>query len=165
MTSDLDASISRARQLARVGGKGEALSLATALVDRHPHDMGVWLLRAYLYARDGNYVQAVADLTCAIVIKPTEPSLFYDRGRHRLALGEYQSAINDFTKALKICGLSNDEYYSESLHFMRAEALLRLGKKKEALADLAYVREDLRTWTYKLRSKAELLAECYGRRK
>ena len=35
-----------------------------------------------------------------------------------------------------------------------------LGKKGDALKDLEHVRADFSAWTYKLRTKAELLAEC-----
>jgi hypothetical protein len=62
---------------------------------------------------------------------------------------------------LEVCERYKNDAYREELHFWRAEALLRLGKKQEALTDLAHVYDnDFASWTYKLRTKADLLADC-----
>jgi len=160
MSLHLDHLISKAEHLARSGDNDEAMSLATDLTEQHPSEIKVWMLRAHLWTLKRDYTQAIADLTRAININGMEPSLFYDRGRHALALGDVLSAISDFSEGLRLCDGYNDDYYRGPLHFFRAEALLRLGRKHEALADLHHVREDFTTWTDKLRTKAELLAEC-----
>jgi len=154
--------ISRAEELAKAGQYDEAMSLATDLVDRYPGEMEVWSLRAYLHGRSRNYKDAIADVTRAIEINPVEPVLFFDRGSDALAMGDDEAAVSDFTRGLELCDHYNNDYYRESLHFLRAEALVRLGKKEEALADLMYVREDLKSWTYKLRTKADLVADCHA---
>jgi len=68
--------------------------------------------------------------------------------------------VDDFTMGLVLCDHYNNDYYREPLHFLRADGLLKLGKKRVALRDLEHVRADFSSWTYKLRTKAELLAEC-----
>ena len=159
-SSDLDRLVSRAKDLATGGDAGAALLLATELVGKYPTEAKVWSLRAHLHSLNRNYAQSVADLTCAIEVDPLQPAFFFQRGWSRLRLGDDQSAINDFSEGLNLCDYHENDYYRESLHFMRAEAYLRLGKKSEGLADLAHVREDFTVWTYKLRSKTALLAEC-----
>jgi len=70
-------------------------------------------------------------------------------------------AIDDFTKGLELCDFHNNNYYRETLLFMRAEALARLGRTSEALADLAHVRDDFKIYTTRLRSKADIVADCH----
>jgi tetratricopeptide (TPR) repeat protein len=160
MASHLDDLISKAEELAKHRDGEGAMSLANELVEQYPNDMKVWSLRAYLHERNNDYAEAIADLTRAIEINAAEPHFFYSRGRYNFALGSDQPAIDDFSKGLDLCDHYKSDYYREELHFWRAEALLRLGKKHEALSDLAHVSDDFRSWTYKLRTKAELLGEC-----
>ena len=136
------------------------MSLADTLVARYPNEMEAWSLRGHLHARNHNYLEAIANVTRAIDVNLLEPSLFFDRGRYELALGKQESAAKDFSKGLELCDQHNDSYYRESLHFFRAEALIRLGRKREAVEDLAHVRADFKMWIDRLRSKADLLADC-----
>jgi len=48
---------------------------------------------------------------------------------------------------------------------MRADVLVTLGRKAEALADLEHVGDDHVEWTTKLRTKAAILADCGVERK
>jgi len=159
MTSNLDDFIAKAKQMAENDHTG-ALSLANELAEKNPNEMKVWILRGYLHELSDDYDEAVVDLTRAIEINPMEPRLFYSRGRYRFALSDDRLAIDDFTKGLELCDRYKKDDYREELFFWRAEALLRLGKKREALSDLAHVPGDYTSWTYKLRTKADLLADC-----
>ena len=160
MDTDLDGLISKAKSLKRSGDAEGAISLANELVQKYPDEMDSWSLRAYLHASGSNYELATADLTHAIAINSMEPVLFWDRGRYESKQGNYQSAVSDFSRGLELCDHYKDDFYREALHFFRAEALINIGKKSEALADLDHVRAGLKTWTYKLRTKAELVEEC-----
>jgi tetratricopeptide (TPR) repeat protein len=160
MTTNLDDRISKAMELAR-NEDAAAMPMANELVEQYPKETKVWAFRGYLYARNRNHAEAVADLTRAIEIDPMNPFYFFSRGRYQFALGDDRSAIDDFAAGLALCDQYNIDDYREELHFWRAEALLRLGKKREALSDLDHVHEDtFRSWTYKLRTKADLLADC-----
>lgn len=159
MNADLEGLIAQAKNLARQGNREEAFALAQDLTSRFPREMEVWLLSGYLYARTGRYEKAIPFVTKAIEINDKEPSLFYDRGRYHLALGDNLSAIEDFGMGLALCEIFHSDYYRESLHFHRAEARLRSGRKREALEDLERVREEFSCWTDKLRTKAELIEE------
>jgi tetratricopeptide (TPR) repeat protein len=160
MNSTIDSLVSKAEKLARSDNHEEAMALALSLIERYPEETRVWSLRAYLHGRNREHSKAIADLTRAIEINRMEPKLFYDRGLEELALRDNQAAADDFTTGLELCDHYANDYYRESLHFLRAEAFLGLGRKQRALADLEHVRDDLKSWTFKLRTKAELLDEC-----
>jgi|ERR1017187_8162364 tetratricopeptide (TPR) repeat protein len=152
--------ISRARQLAKAGEMQEAHSLAAELTRLYPSLCEAWVLGAYLHALDQDYVSAVAVLSEAINLNSLEPGLFFHRGRNEIKLGQDRAALDDFSRGLDLCDQFDNDYYRETLLFMRAEALLRLGRKAEARADLARVRDGFTIWTYRLVSKEALLGEC-----
>jgi tetratricopeptide (TPR) repeat protein len=160
MSPDMSAIILKAKELARADDEVGAMLLADQLIAQHPEEMEAWLLRGYLYERQGNHALAAADLTCAIDLNSSEPHLFYSRGRFRFQLGEDESAVEDFGSALELCDSLKNDYYREELHFWRAEALLRIGKKNQALKDLSMVSDRYQTWTYALRSKLDLVRDC-----
>lgn len=172
MTEDLSTLIEEAESMARQEQYEAAISLADELVTKYPDEVRVWSLRAYLHRRKHDYAEAASDLTQAIKINENRPEgefkknvlttidLFINRGADRFALGDNQSSINDFTRGLDLCELYASNDYRETLLFWRAEALLKLGRKKEALSDLAQVPDDFRFWTDKLRTKDDLLADC-----
>jgi tetratricopeptide (TPR) repeat protein len=158
MNEDLDGIISRIKDLARNKQEKEAMTLATGLVESHPGEMKVWSTRAFLYALGKNYDEAVSDLTQAIGLNSMEPVFFWNRGCYESRLARFDHAVKDFDKGLELCDHYKDDYYREALHFFRAEALIELGRKHDAANDLSHVRDDFSFWTYKLRTKAELLA-------
>ena len=172
MTQDIDNLIAKAERMAQKGDDEAAMSMANDLTTQYPNEMKVWTLRAYLHRRDRNYSSAIADLTRAIDINAKEVEsdrdkgilievdLFFNRGTDRFALGDVAAAIDDFTKGLDLSDRSRSDDYRETLLFWRAEALLKLGKKLEALSDITQVRDDFSFWTYKLRTKSDLLADC-----
>jgi tetratricopeptide (TPR) repeat protein len=162
MSPHLDDLIARTKALAKERRYDEAISLATDLVQRYPNEMKVWSSRAYLYGCKNDFELAVADLTRAIDINGMEPVLFFDRGSYQSRVGRFGAAVEDFGRGLALCDHYRDDYYRETLYFFRAEALIELGRKREALQDLSQVRDDFRFWTYKLRTKSELQAQCIG---
>jgi tetratricopeptide (TPR) repeat protein len=141
-------------------GDPEAHNQVSKLIEHYPNKVEVWALRAYLLGRKGNWGEAINDLTHALDLLPSEPGLFFDRGRYYAKIGEHQCAVDDFTNALELCVFHSNDYYRESLYFFRAEAYLRLGNKVAALEDLQGVRKDFSLWTNELRTKQELLDQC-----
>jgi tetratricopeptide (TPR) repeat protein len=136
-----------------------AVSDAARLAERYSDDARVWCLLAYANARQGKNTEAVASITKAIDLSPGEPGMHFDRGRYNLKLGKFQQAVDDFDRALVVCEERNDDYYRESLHFLRADALIKLDRKAEARADLMHVRDEFALWTNELRTKTALMAE------
>jgi len=160
MVPDVDILVSRAKELARRNDPDNAMDLANDLIERYPKEAKVWSLRGYMHGRLGNHSGAVSDLTRAIEINDNDPYLFFSRGADRFELGDDQLAVDDFTRALDLCDSQQRQDYAETLLFWRAEAWLRLGNAQRALSDLTGVRDGFSFWTYKLRTKADLLADC-----
>jgi tetratricopeptide (TPR) repeat protein len=157
---DLHRAISKAMEEAGSGHNEEALSIANGLVLQHTGEIRAWLLRAHLRTQVGDLEAAISDLSNAILINAAEPSLFFDRGRQRMRMADLGGAVEDFSAAPELCDFHNNDYYRETLLFMRADALAKLGRTNDALADLAPVRDDFRIYTTKLRTKADIVAEC-----
>ncbi len=137
-----------------------AALLADELTSSHTEDIRVWVLRGYVNESVNDHAAAVSDLNRALDLTSDEPHLFFTRGRYRFQLDDNAGAADDFTSGLKLCDRLGNDYYREALHFWRAETLIRLGKLNDALQDLAHVNDDHRMWTYKLRTKQDLLRDC-----
>jgi tetratricopeptide (TPR) repeat protein len=138
-----------------------AFSKAAVLIGEYPNDPRVWSLRAYVLARQESFAAAIEDLSKAIELSLPEPVYHFDRGRYFLRMGDSSSAVNDFSVGLDLCDKYDSDYYRETFHFLRADALLSLGKKDEALWDLSHVSDEFVLWTTELRSKEQLVALCY----
>ena len=158
MKQRLEDIINEARELVRAGNEDAAIVLANELIEQYPLEAKSWSLRGNLYARKKEYSGAIKDITKAISIHP-ESIFFYARGRYHFSSGEYALAVEDFRQ-----GLSGENYDDESyrveLFFWRAEALIKLNKKQEALTDIARIGEDFKTWTFALRKKSDLIDDC-----
>jgi tetratricopeptide (TPR) repeat protein len=161
MSEELNNLIARVKELVKNKDSEKAILLANELVKRYPDKAKVWALRGHIHALNSEYIEAASDMTQAININPTEIYYFYSRGRYRFSIHDDNSAVDDFTKGLNLCDLCKKDDFREELHFWRAETLLRLGKKTEALSDLDHISEDDYTsWTDRLRTKAALIADC-----
>ncbi len=155
-----DETIAKAKQLARAGDGPAAIALADEAINRYPHKIDGWMVRGFVHELEDEYESAAADMTRAIELNSLEPHLYYSRGRYFFHLGDDRNAADDFSQGLRLSKFHNNDYYREELLFWRAEAFLRLGKKKEALEDLATVSDDFTSWTFKLRTKQDLLRDC-----
>ncbi|MDI1435477.1 hypothetical protein [Polyangium sorediatum] len=133
---------------------------AVEFTEQYPEIWEVWHTLAYAHESRGDYAAAIAAATRAMDLDGQQPVLFLDRGAYALLSGDYERAVADFSQGLILCDELDWDDYSDALHFLRAEALVQLGKKAEALADLSHIRDDYVFWTIKARSKAELFALC-----
>ncbi|HVJ90912.1 MAG TPA: DUF3658 domain-containing protein [Labilithrix sp.] len=130
------------------------------LAEQYPEKPKVWCTLACAHEARGDHAAAIAAVTRAMALDAREPGLFLDRGHYALNAGDYERAAADFSQGLALHDEPNWDFYCEMLHFMRAAAFYRLGKKAEALADLAHVRDDYVLWKGELWSKLELLVLC-----
>lgn len=74
----------------------EDLDKAISLMPRTPY---LWFNRANIYAKSGNYEQAISDYNRALDLKSDYGPAYFNRGYCRLKLGDRQSAINDLSRA------------------------------------------------------------------
>jgi tetratricopeptide (TPR) repeat protein len=137
-----------------------AIERAVRLAEKYPDNPRVWSLLAYAHDGNNDLDGAVLAMNRMIEIAPSEPLVFDKRGRYELQRGNLEAALADFTTGIELSKQLQFEYYLEDLYFLRAEALVRLGRKAEALADLAHVRDDYDDWLPQRRTKADILADC-----
>jgi tetratricopeptide (TPR) repeat protein len=159
MNELLDSQIKGIEKLVRAKDPA-AVERAAQLAEQYPDEPEVWFSLAFAHAMNDDMDGAVAAMNRLVDIAPREPAVFFDRGRYEQSRGNLQAALADFTQGIALCEQLHWEYYLESLYFFRADVLVALGRKAEALADLEHVEDDHVAWTTKLRTKAAILADC-----
>ena len=154
----IDNQINEVRRLDNGGESERAFSLVKKLISESPEESRLWSLQGALYAKNRHYEEAVKSLSAAIALSP-EGIFYFHRGRYNSTLDNLSEAIEDFSNAL-IRDTYNDITFTQELYFHRADAFIRLGKREEALSDISRIPDDYKTWTSKLSTKADLLADC-----
>lgn len=143
----------------------EALTLCSEVIADYPNDPTGYRARSHIYALMKEPEQAIRDIDQVIRLKPEEPAHYFTRGRWKLEVSESAQAVADLTKVIELSASYGDEYYTEMARFFRAEALLRLGRYDEALADCEQVRDEVQTYIHpRVKSKADILDEVNARR-
>ena len=137
-----------------------AVERAAQLAEQYPDEPRVWRLLAFAYEMKDDMDGAVAAMTRMKEVSPPEPSIFFFLGHDEHNRGNLEAALADFTEGIALSEQLQDERYLSALYFMRADVLVALGRKAEALADLEHVEDDHVAWTTELRSKFALLTEC-----
>jgi tetratricopeptide (TPR) repeat protein len=150
----------KVRSLARSGKESEAMDRANQIAEDYPREPESWMLRGYLNELAGNLESAISDVERAMALGTAGPREFYTRGRYHFQAGHDSAAVEDYTTAINLCDSLSDDYFRTALHFERAEAYIRLGKKAEALEDAHRVPDDSRWWTFELRTKHDLIRDC-----
>lgn len=130
-----------------------------------PENPLVWNTRSYINACEGCFEDAVDDLSKSVLLCNHEPHPYFTRGRLLLKLGRFEEAIDDFNRVLELCDRYNSDYYRRTAYFFRADAYARTGKFSEALSDCDHIPDGTHIWTDRLRTKAEIVAECEMQRK
>jgi len=137
-----------------------AVERAAQLAEQYPDVPKVWRLLAFVHSMYHDRDGAVAAMTQMKEVSPPDPSIFFFRGNYEHRRGNLEAALADFTEGIELSNQLQDERYLSSLYFRRADVLVKLGRKAEALADLEHVEDDHTDWTTELRSKFALLTEC-----
>jgi hypothetical protein len=86
---------------------------------------------------------ALTEATKLVAVHPSESKVWSLHAYIFARTGNLPNAISDLTRAIE-----------------RADALVRAGKRSDALADLRQVRDGFTLWTTELRSKDALMSEC-----
>ena len=151
--------LEKIKDLAKTGNYSEALLLLDDLIRINSKEDKLWAARAFVNTHQGNSEAAIDDWSKAIQLNK-EPHYFYMRGISRFQVSQYRSAISDFTAVIELCDKYKSDYYRSPAYFFRADAYLRLGEFDQAKSDCVHVPDNTQTWTDKLRTKADILAEC-----
>jgi tetratricopeptide (TPR) repeat protein len=139
-----------------------AVDRAKQLAEKYPDEPEAWSLLAYAHEANRDLDGAVFAANRMMEVAPSEPAVFYKRGFYEHRRGNLHAALADYDQGIALSKQLQWKYYLESLYFLRADVLVKLGRKAEARADLVHVRDDFVEWMPKRRSKADILAECEG---
>jgi tetratricopeptide (TPR) repeat protein len=94
-----------------------------------PNDASAYADRGYFYMRRGRYGAALDDFVTGSRLDPQNPLYLFAAARSLVAVEDFVSAVAFYTEAIK-AGPNEAKHY-----LARAEALLRLKRFPEALAD------------------------------
>lgn len=110
------------------GDSAAALRDYNRAIELNPKFVDAYMTRAVLYLLDNKGALAIADYTRVIELKPDGTS-YYVRGNSYLEIGEYQKAVTDLTRSIKL-----DPTYFWS-YKQRAKAYRMLKRFRLAEAD------------------------------
>lgn len=107
----------------------------TRAIAVNPKFVPAYALRAETFSKLKEYRQAIRDYDEVLDLKPTRKAArfaYNDRGLAKVSLGEYQSAVQDFTESIAIgCKESCGSYDN------RAEAYIKLHNYPKAIEDIS----------------------------
>jgi len=140
----------------------KALEMCNAVITANPELPDGLRKRAAIYAYMGDLQHAIADISEAIALEPSDASSYFFRGWWYLDNGQAEQAVMDLTTALKLGEEQNFHYHDQSARFFRASALLRLQRYEEALLDCQHVDDDFVIFTESAgkQSKKDLMRQA-----
>jgi len=108
---------------------GMAIRDFSRVIELAPDFTSAYFFRGVIY-QDLQPQDAIEDFNQAITLEPTNFRYYQARGNVRSSLGDYQGAVEDFTKVIELAPSGNAYAYSE-----RGLSLAALGRYREAIAD------------------------------
>ncbi len=92
----------RAQLLLELRDFDKAEELLTNLIARQPDFSEAWNRRAVLHYVQGRYQEAISDCEQVLCLNPIHFGALHGLGLCYMTLGEYRTAIQAFTRALKV---------------------------------------------------------------
>ncbi len=159
---ELQALQRRAYDFAKKGDYESANALCNWLIENPPTHVAGLRQRAAVREHQGEVEQAIEDLEAVIAASPDEPADMHALGLLYLQLERDHEADQVLAKGIEICLNEKATYYLNSCRLLRAEALLRLGKKAVALTELAELPTGYAVYVYGRgqRTKEDLTREA-----
>lgn len=94
--------IQQARDASRNGDFSTALALATRAIKLAPKQTRSWLVRAQVYALQGNDAKAVADYSQVLRLDPKDAAVWQARGEAQFKRGKIAESLSDFDMFLRL---------------------------------------------------------------
>ena len=121
-------------------------------IAKEPNNVKVLQMLGYSYYQNGDYENSITTYSNLIVLKPTEVSAYYYRGKARLNVANdpkqslstmrenfYTAAIKDFTKASELSGEEDTQMLQNRGLAYKDYAIFRSFKAKKAVEKQACV--------------------------
>lgn len=138
----------RAYDLAKKGEYESAIALCDWLIESPSTKVAGLRQRSAVLEHKGELEHAVEDLEAVISAEVDEPADMHALGLLYLQLGRDREAEQVLARGIKICLAEEATYYLDSCRLLRAEALLRLGQKELALAELTVLPSGYAAYVY-----------------
>ena len=155
----IDDKIERVLLLSQEGKTEEALILCENLIKGYPLNAQLWFLKSSVHSSRKDYNEALGNIRKAIEIAPEEAVYSYNKGIYNFEANFFLESIDDFDAALRKSN-KGDDTLTQYIYFYRAEALIKLDRKKEALKDVVRIPDGFQIWTFGLRKKEDLMREA-----
>lgn len=138
----------RAYDLAKKGEYESAIALCDWLIDSPSTKVAGLRQRSAVFEHKGDLAHATEDLELVISAEVDEPADMHALGLLYLQLGRDREAEQVLARGVRICLAEDATYYLDSCRLLRAEALLRIGKKDLALVELALLPSGYTAYVY-----------------
>lgn len=158
---ELEGILRRAYSLAKKEDYGSAVALCNWLIEEPSTRIAGLRKRAAVYELNNDINSAIEDLETVVSSGVDEPADMYSLGLLYLQISRDGDAEVLLSKAIKVSMHEEFEYYLSSCRLLRAEALLRIKRPKDALDELAQLPEGFSVYVYGrgLRVKETMTAE------
>jgi tetratricopeptide (TPR) repeat protein len=141
-------------------GETNAIRRFDDLAAKYPKEPAIRIAQAHALTGQRDFASAAMAWSHAIAISDNEPHYYYMRGIALFHSGKLLDSVEDFSKVIDLCEQHAWNYYREPAYFFRADAYVKLREFEKACSDCTHVSDGMRTWTDKLKCKADILAEC-----
>lgn len=122
----------RARAFGADGKTASAIADFTKVIEMRPNDSQPLLERARVYIDGKDYQSAIQDTAKALSIDSNQPEAYFLRGTAVRAMGNLESALNDFDHAVKLAP-------TQVNYFERGITYQMMNRHNEAIADFTVV--------------------------
>ena len=116
-----------------ITNSGDQLQTLNDSIQRFPTQSDYYRVRAEVLEKKGDLGSALTDLNHTLEINGNDRRAYSNRGKLYSSLGNYQYAVDDYTRSLTMTGGVDQDYLLKR----RASAYFELGQYAEALSDLS----------------------------
>lgn len=138
-------SLANARDLIKKDDFESALSICDQLLADDLQDHEAIRVKATVLEKLNRSDEAIASLSM-LARDSGEPADYFNLALARLKRNEFSDGVDALESLLAISEKERFDYYVSSAKFLRAFALIRIGRKSEARADIEALESDMRLW-------------------
>jgi tetratricopeptide (TPR) repeat protein len=138
-------SLAKARELAKQDDFESALLMCNQLLADDPGDHEAIRVKTSVLEKLNRSDEAVASLA-TLAQDSGEPADYFNLAMARLKRKEFCDGIAALESLLAISAQEQFDYYVSSAKFLRAFALIEIGRNAEASTDIQTLESDMRLW-------------------
>lgn len=140
-------------QMIKEGRSAELLAQIDAAIASEPNNASHHADKAFVCSRLKDRNGAVANALRASELAPEEPAYSFEASIQLAKDGRLQEAETHATRSIDSSIDASSSYYLGTAYLLRAYYRARMGRKADALADLAFVHDDATFYVDRIISK------------